>query len=206
MGAPGTLKPGPAYSLCERRSRPTGWKALLRSDTPGLVFLQTFPDNIAQVYRHGRAHRDRARLLRQDCRKRVAPLGPGEWMLADEQLIKQNPEAEYVASRVRLFTASLLRRHVTKGANDNARVCCRPTVTASGASKPVLPAIPKSRTFTRSPAVSMMFCGLISRCTIPSLWASARASAICVPYRSVSACGSRPGSSSPPASHLRKTP
>ncbi len=53
-------------------------------------------------------------------------------------------------------------------------------------------AIPKSVTFTWASGVSRMFCGLMSRCTIPWLWANSNASATCAAI-----CNARSGASRP---------
>ncbi len=53
-------------------------------------------------------------------------------------------------------------------------------------------AMPKSATFTRSPASSMMLAGLMSRCTMPALWAVSRASATCAPIMAARSAGMRP--------------
>ena len=53
-------------------------------------------------------------------------------------------------------------------------------------------AMPKSVTFTRSPASIMMLAGLMSRWTTLFLWAKSRASATWAPMEAARSSGSRP--------------
>ena len=96
-----------------------------------------------------------------------------------QHLVQNRAEREDVGSVVGGNAADLLRRHVAERSEHHSRLRARRIVgttlpTAPIGSGSVSLARPKSRIFTRSPAVMNMFSGFRSRWTIPLSCAAAR--------------------------------
>jgi hypothetical protein len=139
-------------------------------------------------------------------------------------LIEHSAECKNVAAGVRFFSLDLLRRHVLNRADDAARRGERSQWTrpaqrgrrskrrrrCSRSRRCRLRALrlspDQSPSASRRPAVSMMFPGFRSRCTMPLRCATASASATAIPTLKTSFSGIAPLRNFPPEFHLPETP
>ena len=103
-----------------------------------------------------------------------------------QHLVEHDAEREDVGARIQRVAERLLRRHVQDGADGGAQAGQGPEVAplaalpvSSGDS--IIAARPKSSSFASPRAVTKMFAGLRSRCTMPAACAASSASAICTP-------------------------